>query len=318
MSQSCYNKIFETIKANLVPKVQLEDSQNEIQTLWSMVEALQSDVKTAEEDVKRMKSKYEDEKLKIEIIQAEKECLQSKMKTLELKSNELSLKLKLKTKQYDALVSSRKTDCKSNDTEKISTGSQTVKEEPTEIGIVNVPASSRSSSGFGSKRPNSISNDEKRKVAKRKKTACNSRSTKIYTRNKPKFTCEVCIDNWGWEIEYDFDGDPDKKGAPDPKESISTFNNFADYKHHIVDDHELFDGETFCKEKSCLRQDDHGDVNCPDSSFASHGDIICKICDLSFKFQQHHDHHMEIAHADLNMKKKQFHNLFLKYKHIKC
>ena len=111
-------------------------------------------VPRAEEDVKRMKSKYEDEKLRIEIIQAEKECLQSKMKTLELKSNELSLKLKLKTKQYDALVSSRKTDCKSNDSENISIGTQTVKEEPTEIGIVNNPCSSRSSPDIGSKRSN--------------------------------------------------------------------------------------------------------------------------------------------------------------------
>ena len=59
-----------------------------------------------------MTSKYEDEKLKNDIIQAEKECLEAEKKTFELKFNEISLKLKLKTNQYDSLLSTGKPDCK--------------------------------------------------------------------------------------------------------------------------------------------------------------------------------------------------------------
>ena len=140
MSESCYNEIFENIKSNLVPKAQYEESQLEI-------ERLKSELENVKENLKRTESKYEKQQLRIGIIEAEKECLESEKKTFQLKSNELSLKLKLKTNQFDSLLSTRKTSCKSNDPQKISTGTQTVKEEPTEIGIVNVPASLTSRSG---------------------------------------------------------------------------------------------------------------------------------------------------------------------------
>ena len=303
MSENCYNEIFETIKSNLVPKALYEESKLEIERM-----------KTLLQKAEKKQEKFEEQKLRIDIIQAEKvsleaekEKLEAEKKTFELKFNEISLKLKLKTNQYDSLLSSGKTDSKSNATEKISTGSQTIKQEPTEIGIVNVPASSMSSPGIGSKRPNSVSADEQRKIAKRKKTANTPRNTRESTQNRSKFTCEECIDDWGLKIERDFGGDPNEKGAPDAKQFISTFNTFADYKNHVIDAHDSA-GVTFCKERSCLHEDDHDKF-----SKASHGDIICKICDLSFKFQQHHDHHMEIAHADPNMTKKQFFDLYLKY-----
>ena len=303
MSENCYNEIFEMIKSNLVPKALYEESQLEIERL-----------KTLLQKAEQKQEKYEEQQLRIDIIQAEKvsleaekEKLEAEKKTFELKFNEISLKLKLKTNQYDSLLSSGKTDCKSNDTERISAGSKTIKEEPTEIGIVNVPASSMSSPGIGSKRPNSVSADEQRKIAKRKKTANTSRNTRESAQNRPKFTCEECIDDWGLKIERDFGGYPNEIGAPDAKQFISTFNTFADYKNHVIDAHDSA-GVTFCKERSCLHEDDHDKF-----SKASHGDIICKICDLSFKFQQHHDHHMEIAHADPNMTKKQFFDLYLKY-----
>ena len=123
---------------------------------------MRSELKNAKEDLKRMKSNYEEQKLKIDIIQAEKECLESEKKTFELKFNELSLKLKLKTNQYDSLLSSEKTDCESNDTELMSSGTQTVKEEPHEIGIVNNPTST--SSRIGTKRTNSDSDNERKKI----------------------------------------------------------------------------------------------------------------------------------------------------------
>ena len=136
MSESCYNEIFENIKSNLVPKAQYEESQLEI-------ERLKSELENVKENLKRTESKYEKQQLRIGIvrrrlIEAEKECLESEKKTFELKSKKLSLKLKLKTNQFDSLLSTKKT------------GTQTVKEEPTEIGIVNVPASL--SSGSGTKR----------------------------------------------------------------------------------------------------------------------------------------------------------------------
>ena len=307
MSENCYNEIFETIKSNLVPKALYEESQLEIERLKSLLEKAE-----------KKQEKYEEQKLRIDILQAEKESLEAEKekleaekKTFELKFNEISLKLKLKTKEYDSLLSSGKTDCKANGTENISAGSRTMKEEPTEIGIVNVPASLRSSAGIRSKRLNSVSADE-RKKAKRKKTTNTSRNTKKSTQNKRKFTCEDCIDDWGWKIKNYFDGDPDKKGAPDPKQAIPTFDTIADYKNHVIDAHDSAD-VTFCKEKSCLRGDDHDDVNRPGGPCASHGDIICKFCDLSFKFQQHHDHHMEIEHADPNMEKKELYDLYVKY-----
>ena len=289
-------------------KALYEESQIEIEHLKSFLEKTE-----------KKQEKYEEQNLRNDILQAEKESLEAEKekleaekKTFELKFNEISLKLKLKTKEYDSLLTSGKTDCKSNDSENISIGTQTVKEEPTEIGIVNNPCSSRSSPGIGSKRSNSVTVDEHRKKAKRMKTASTSRNTRKSTQNKPKFTCEECIDDWGSGIYRDFGGDPNKKGAPDPKQAIQTFNTFEAFKNHVVDDHD-YDG-SFCKEKSCLQNDDHDDVNRP-GPCASHGDIICKICDLSFKFQQHHDHHMESNHADPNMTNKQLYDLYLKYKY---
>ena len=118
----------------------------------------------------------------------------------------------------------------------------------------------------------------------------------------------MCIKDWGSEIEYNFAGNPENNGAPDPKQFISTFNTFEAYKNHIGHVHDLIG---FCGEKSCLQEIDHDTIY----NEASHGDIICKICDLSFKFQQHHDHHMESNHADLSMNKKQLYDLYLKYKY---
>ena len=308
MSESCYNKILENIKSNLVPKVEYEESQLEI-------ERLKSELQNAKEDLKTMESKFAEQKLKIEIYQAEKECLESENKTLKLKSNELSLKLKLKTNQHDSLLSSGKTDCNSNNSEKICIGTQTVKQEPTEIGIVNVPTSS--SSGIGTKRQNSESaNVERRKIhriktsnskeKKSNKSSSRSISTRESIRKERNFSCERCLRDWGDNVHDKFDENPNKDEVPDPKRKISTFTNIKDYKHHVANDHKanrLAIVEP-CKENSCIQWRD---------AWHEHGDIICKICDLSFKHQKHHDQHIEIEHMGHHMTNKQFYDLYLKY-----
>ena len=131
MSESNYNEVFEAIKTNLVPKTQYEASQREVLFLKDNYRDLM-------EEWKNMKSKYEEQKLTIEILQAEKESLEAEKKTFEVKVKEVSLKLKEKTYQYESQKNAL-------NTEKISTGSQTIKEEPQEIGVVNVPASCSSS-----------------------------------------------------------------------------------------------------------------------------------------------------------------------------
>ena len=311
-NMSCYNEIFETIKSKLVPKEQYEDSQLEL-------EHMRSELKNAKEDLKRIKSKYEEQKLKIDIIQAEKECLESEKKTFELKFNELSLKLKLKTNQYDSLLSSEKTDCESNDTELMSSGTQTVKEEPHEIGIDNNPTSL--SSEIGTKRTNSGSDNERKKSKCKKTTRSSSttRNTRTATHNKRTFTCEVCVYDWGQDIEDNFGGDPNHKGppctsvpdprdrAPDPRQIIKAFPSYEALKNHKT----RFHGENvdmLCQEKSCLKYDKHWHHR--------HGEILCRICDLSFKLQKNLDQHMETDHADHNMllTKQQFYDLYLKYK----
>ena len=139
MSESNYNEVFEAIKTHLIPKLQYEKSQLE-------VGHLKEKLINVVEELKKLKLKYEEQKLTIEILQAEKESLEAEKKTFEVKVKEVSLKLKQKTYQYE----SQKNTCNAPQNivcviEKISTGSQTVKEEPPEIGVVNVPSSYSSS-----------------------------------------------------------------------------------------------------------------------------------------------------------------------------
>ena len=86
--------------------------------------------------------------LKIDVLQAEMKALEAERKTFEVKFDAVSSKLKLKTHEYDSLLKSK---TKSQDikifvtpesqVQKSSIGTQTIKQEPEEIGVVNVPAS---------------------------------------------------------------------------------------------------------------------------------------------------------------------------------
>ena len=203
----------------------------------------------------------------------------------------------------------------------MSTGSQSIKEEPTEIGIVNIPTSS--SSGIGTKRPNPESaNVETRKIhrikantpkeKKSKKNSSSSIKTRKFTRVEQNFSCERCLRDWGDKVQDKFDGNPNKAGVPDPKRTISNFSNIQDYKHHVTSFHDTYHIAINdpCEESSCIRWRCHITIK-----EVPHGDIICKICDLSFKHQKHHDQHIEIEHMDHHMTNKQFYDLYLKYDH---
>ena len=147
MSESNYQEVFQAITTNLVPKVQYEKSQLE-------VGHLKEELRNVVEELKSIKLKYEEQKLTIEILQAEKESLQAEKKTFEVKVKEVSLKLKQKTYQYESQMTTSNTPSNAECAiEKISTGCQTVKKEPPEIGVVNVPASD--SSTTASKRTHS-------------------------------------------------------------------------------------------------------------------------------------------------------------------
>ena len=309
MRENYYNEVFKLIKSTLVPNIEYEESKAEIGHLTSALE-------NAKQNLREMESKYQEQKLYIEIIQAEKESLEAEKKTFEVKFNEVSLKLKLKNNQYNSLLTTEKAACKPKNPDQNTTGTQTVKEEPTEIGIVNFPASSKPTPRKGIKRTNSVSDHNEIQAVKRQKNAQTVYIPgKIRTQNKSKFTCEDCIEYWGMKVEKDFGGNPNMVGVPDPKQNISTFLSFEAYKNHKLYIHEDMEGDQhLCKEKSCLKNDSHSDPNNLDLNSAPHGAIICKICDLSFKYKRHHDQHVQAEHADMAMTTEQFYNLYLKFK----
>ena len=256
---------------------------------------MKSALENATNDLKKMKSDYDEQRLNIEIIQAEKESLEAEKKTLEVKFNEITLKLKKKTNQYDSLLKSQQK------------RAQTIKEEPKEIGIVNIPSSSSSqkvepAAKTGTKRTCSSKDDVQRTKAKRKKTA-KTDSTSHATKKSPQiFSCSMCLYTWGMFMKRDYLGELDDSYAPDPKEIIPTFQSFQDYKDHYSKIHS--GNRNMCKEKSCLNAEDH--------SLFPHGDIRCNICSLSFKLEKDHDDHMRFEHVDLKpMSTIEIYNLFL-------
>ena len=109
--------------------------------------------------------------------------------------------------------------------QKTATATQTIKEEPNEIGVVNVPASSSSKPNqsavkAGTKRRHSMSTHS----ADNKKTKISSSSIPSAT---AKFTCEDCLSEWSGKISSKFRGDPNHKHAPEPK--IRMFTDFESY-----------------------------------------------------------------------------------------
>ena len=303
MTDEKYNEVFELIKINLMPKNQFDESQKEVSFLKSALEC-------ATNDLKKMNSQYEEQKLANDILQAEKQSLEAEKKTFEFKFNEVSLKLKQKTFQYDSLLNSQRNGCKPKVIDQGSTGTQKVKEEHQEIGKVNFPISSSSrqdelATKTGTKRTHSSIGPG----AKRTKTEIfdsKSQTNRELAKNKQIFNCFNCLDNWGRKICIDFDEDPDADGAPDLQQKIPIFSSFLALKDHYLTIHDAED--CCCEEIDCLLYRGHnGDDNWP------HGDIQCRICNLSLKYKDDLDKHMQFDHIDHSrMSNKEIYDLWLK------
>ena len=182
------------------------------------MKGLEEMLEKAMAELEKVKSEYDEQKLTIDIIKAEKETLEAEKKTIraqvdillgeresllarqksseaeresfsamkivyDAKLNELSLKLKQKTHQYDSLLKSMEADPKKIIFDKASTGTQTIKYEAREIGIVNVLASTSSKENetvakTGTKRQNVSSEkgdlETPKTKAKRKKVETDS------------------------------------------------------------------------------------------------------------------------------------------------
>ena len=322
MAETSYQKVFEVIQSSLVPKSVYEELHNEICKLKTQIE-------TEKNESKKWKSKYQDQKLTSDIIRAEK-------KTCEVKFEEVSLKLKQKTHQYGSLLKSNENKYDTNAIKKVYAGTQTIKEEPNEIGIVNVPASSASRSDQSAATINikrSISGDGNlntgRTKAKRRKITNSDRTirtTRLSTQKNKKISCVMCLDHWGLSADlklgdlyggredYDF-CDADKKNVlPDPKKdsvfSIPTFSSFEEYRHHHFTDHlgildipepnqlPIDDGWWLKKRGVC---EEKSCLLHSNHSEWPHGEIKCLICSLSFKFKKDHDMHNQLQHAPIKM-----------------
>ena len=301
MSEEKYNEVLKFIKSSLVPKNEFDESQNEITVLKLAIE-------NANNELKKAKLENEEHKLAIDILQAEKESLEAEKITFQIKFNEVSLKLTQKTKQYDSLLKSQKSDSGLKDIDKVSTIAQTIKKEPIEIGIINVPSSSssrydESAAKTGRKRKHSSKDKAKRKKAKRKK-----REIRNSTKSKSKFSCVECLHEWGIQIQEDYNENPDETGAPDPKQKVPTFSSFIDFKDHQITAHML--QEDGCNERGCLLYQGHNNSK----HDWPHGDFKCELCSLTFKFQKHHDEHMQFQHAALHkMRNNEIYDLFHRY-----
>ena len=322
MSEQKYNEVFEFIKASLVPKNEVDKSKNEISRLKLALES-------ATNDLEKLKLENVEQKLTIDIVKAENKSLESEKEHFEFKFNEVSLKLKQKTIQYDSLLKSQRDDCESHSESRSESrdefcdlsrdeshdeshdesrdGSRSDSREPNPIEkfligaviadyVFNIPSSSsedESESDSDEEGSDSPKTDAQRTTAQRMKHTIFNSISRITRKSTKKFSCADCIDKWGELIESDYRGNPDKIGAPDPRQLIKTFSSFKDYRHHLSQAH-----------------NGHAQTN----GEWPHGDIKCKKCHLTFKVQHHHDEHFECEHADLNrLSNKEIYGLFCNY-----
>ena len=171
MSEQTYNIVFEHIRGTLVPKTQLEESQNKSMHLESMLKKVTAELEKEKSESRELKQAIGNIQAEKDSLQAEKQSLEAEKRALEVKFNEISLKLK-------------------------NTGTRKIKEEPG-IGIVNVPASTSSrpqelASKFGRKRQNATKNNSQENKVKRKKIGNSDNSTQ----NTRKSTVrKICLCN---------------------------------------------------------------------------------------------------------------------------
>ena len=265
-------------KQNSTLKSQLQNAKNDLEKLQSeygnrklsdtlKIDSLEAKIKNLQDEnsellnVKNELKKLQSEiALKIDVFEAGMKTLEAEKNTFEVKFDEVSLKLKLKTHEYDSLLKSKQTDCrvklvfKSNEIEKASIGTQTIKEEPKEIGVVNLPSSLSSQPKdppvkSGTKRTSS--NVEERKIAKAKrmKTEATSRMTGQSIEKKETISCASCLDDWGLNVQKNFGGDPERPSVPDPIHAIASFTSIDKYKNHAVNIHQYMPAMILSREK---------------------------------------------------------------------
>ena len=301
----------------------LRAENSELQNVKNELKKLQSDHSQLTEKYNQLKDERLGYALKIDVLEAGMKTLEAEKRTFEVKFDEVSSKLKLKTHEYDSLLKSKQTDCqvklvfKSNETEKASIATQTIKEEPKEIGVVNVPASFSSQPKNRpvktvTKRTSRTVEDRKIAKAKRMKTEKSnsiSRATKQSIENQHKISCSHCFAKWGKEIENKYDANPDQTGAPNPNDSIRTFSSLHDYKIHVQQDG---CNDTYCPALNLAR--DSFPVKCYRNT-----ESICKICDSRFWIRADYEQHIDTEHCNLNDRtNKQIFDLYLKYKSKYC
>ena len=192
MSELNFEKVFKELKiieANSVSREKYDQLQNEVKKLESMLTAVNNRFQQEAKELKKLKMVNELQTMEIDVMKAEKQSLEAEKKTLEVRFDEVSLKLKLKTHQYDMLagqqsnVQTKPTDPIPQPLEKKTTGSQAmvneIKDEPS-IGVVNQPSSLPSKP---SKRPATELPIISRKKAKRPRSG--------YRENF--FSCDECL-----------------------------------------------------------------------------------------------------------------------------
>ena len=302
MSELNFEKIFKELKiieANSVSREKYDQLQNEVKRLESMLTEANNRFHQEAKESKKLKMVNELQTMEIDVMKAEKQSVEAEKKTLEVRFDEVSLKLKLKTHQYDMLAGQQST-VQPKSTERKTTGSQTmvddVKEEPS-TGVVNQPSSL---SSIPCKRPATEPSIIPRTKAKRPRSG--------YRENI--FTCDECLVEWGrlvYNEKNDFDYDIDRPDAPNPHERIARFSSTEDLKNHYKQAHGWYLDSEFCSKTDCLHTHGHDVSNSSDNY--PHGDNICgymtknrKICGRSFRYKNQLKEHQKIIHCKIESK----------------
>ena len=352
MEEINFEKVFEdlkTIQSNVVPKSQFEEAQLEIERLklllqdaYGQVETLADDLaavrtkanalETEKEELiknlkmanlesglilkefEKLKAQHEEDKLKVDLINAENKRLQLSFQSWKSNNDVLTWRLKLKSHQLDSLNANiRKND--SPEKRHCSIGTQTIKEEPESIGVVNVPGScssrkmgadvpksSTTATAMHSKLETRKSLNAKAKVGEKRKNfqPANQERRKSQRIIPKQFVCETCIYDWGKEFE--FQRGFSHENLPNPIDHISTFLSSRQLRLHMTEKHnydEIYHG-SICADKNCLQFNNRKqpEYNCV-SQFP-HGDIVCDTCKVTFKFEQDLNRHVQLVHCNIS------------------
>ena len=345
MEEINFEKVFEdlkTIRSNVVPKSQYEEAQLEIERLKSLLQDLYGQVKSLADDLvavrakanaekeevnknlkmanlesglilkelEQLKAQHEEDKLNLDLIKAENKRLQVSCQSWKANNDVLTWRLKLKSHQLDSLKTNNQKN-ESDEKSRCSIGTQTIKEEPKSIGVVNVPASYssrgadvRNSSITSATVPTQANCKQETTTnitpkaivaAKRKRIKSENQERRKSKRLKRKyFTCETCIYDWAEKSEKC----PD---LPNPIDLISSFSSLRELKIHVVDKHN-YDGfyhNTICDDINCLKFSNHKrpEYNC--RRRYPHGDLVCDTCEVTYKFEDDLNRHVEVVHCNV-------------------